>query len=868
MAELTSRQIGKYQIQAELGRGGFGSVYRAYDPTVGRLVAIKVLTASGDQQLLTRFKNEAGAAGNLRHKNIVTIYDFGEFEGLPYIVMEFLEGEDLQQVIAQKKPLPLLQKVSIMLQVADGLQCAHRSGVVHRDVKPGNIRLLPDGTVKIMDFGIARLTAAGGGGPRLTRQGYVIGTLLYMAPEQVRGGEVDFLCDIFAYGITYYELLTGQHPFQGSDPRTVFYRITTEDPEPIRNIVPDCPEALEAIVRRTLQKERELRPQSFREVQLDTEPLLIDLRQDRAQTLLAEATRLYDGGQIDSAQAVLNEAFDLDPANRGARQLRETIQAQLLRRLIEPRIEAMLKQAEGFISERRFAEAIETFEAALRLDRDNPGIVEHLNRARQLQSMSRESARLLAEARREFSRNNLEGVLQTLPETLELDPGNPEARQLLDEVRQELARREKKRAYEKDLQMARDLLSEGRFADALAKLEGLDSEDRERDEVHELNAEIKEKKQAFERQQKFREELEAAREFMQSGQHEAAIRRLERLMNKYPEEPEATKAFIVAYKKLAAQRKNEALEALEKEVARFREVHDFERALERSKEVLREYPAEQRLIETIKRIEAERERWKRSEAAREAIEKAQGYLAQGSPETAEEVLKAALAADPGEGRLTRTLADVRLALETKRRNEAIEALCLNAQDLSAALEFQSALAALDQGRETYGDDARLTGTRESIVRAQAQWEREETVRLALLDFDQHLSANSPEQAIERIEAALTRYPDEDRLTSQLAIARDALAAKRRENAIAGLVRSAGRQLANREFDPALAELEGGLSALGEDSRLTELQARVRTAKADWERSQAIATALEKSRQRSEKNDPEAAVSILEAVLRL
>src|SRR5206468_11251517 len=135
MTEPRLRQIGKYQSQAELGRGGLVSVYRAYDPTVGRLVAIKVLTASGDRNLLSRFKNEAAAAGNLRHKNIVTIYDFGEHEGLPYIVMEFLEGEDLQQVISQRKPLTLLQKVSIMLQVADGLHCAHRSGVVHRDVK-------------------------------------------------------------------------------------------------------------------------------------------------------------------------------------------------------------------------------------------------------------------------------------------------------------------------------------------------------------------------------------------------------------------------------------------------------------------------------------------------------------------------------------------------------------------------------------------------------------------------------------------------------------------------------------------------------------------------------------------------------------
>ncbi len=281
MPESTRRQIGKYQIRAELGRGGFGVVYSAYDPTVGRPVAVKVLTALGDNQLLTRFKNEAAAAGNLRHRNIVTIYDYGDDDGLPYIVMELLEGEDLNQIIAARKPMPLLQKVSIMIQVASGLSSAHRAGVVHRDVKPGNIRLLPDGTVKLMDFGIARLVA-GSAGTRLTRQGHVIGTLFYMAPEQVLGEEVDALSDIFAYGSTYYELLTGKHPFQGSDPRLVFHKITVEDPEPIRNLVPDCPEALEKIVNRTLQKDRDLRYQSLRDVQVDTEPILIDLRQERA----------------------------------------------------------------------------------------------------------------------------------------------------------------------------------------------------------------------------------------------------------------------------------------------------------------------------------------------------------------------------------------------------------------------------------------------------------------------------------------------------------------------------------------------------------------------------------------------------------
>ena len=215
-----------------------------------------------------------------------------------------------------------------MVQVADGLRSAHRAGVVHRDIKPGNIRLLPDGTVKLMDFGIARLVA-GSAGTRLTRQGHVIGTLYYMAPEQVLGEDVDALSDIFAYGSTYYELLTGKHPFQGLDPRSVFHKITAEDPEPIRNLVPDCPEALEQIVNRTLQKDRDLRYQSLRDVQVDTEPILIELRQERAESLVEEAKRLYAAADLESAQRVLGEVFDLDPANREARQLRETIQSQL-----------------------------------------------------------------------------------------------------------------------------------------------------------------------------------------------------------------------------------------------------------------------------------------------------------------------------------------------------------------------------------------------------------------------------------------------------------------------------------------------------------------------------------------------------------
>src|SRR5215467_6644340 len=157
MEQGPPKQIGRYQIVGELGCGGFGRVYRGYDPTVGRPVAIKILTQVSEDNR-TRFRNEAVVAGNLGHKNIVTVYEYGTHGDLPFLAMEYLEGRDLHQIIASHQSLSLLKKCNIMSEVAEGLHCAHQSGVVHRDMKPGNIMVLADGSVKIMDFGIARLT--------------------------------------------------------------------------------------------------------------------------------------------------------------------------------------------------------------------------------------------------------------------------------------------------------------------------------------------------------------------------------------------------------------------------------------------------------------------------------------------------------------------------------------------------------------------------------------------------------------------------------------------------------------------------------------------------------------------------------------
>ncbi len=203
-----AEQIGKYQIVERIGRGGMGTVFKAHDPVLDRLVALKVISSEGDvtEELKARFFREAQACAKLSHPNIVVVHDLGEAAGKLFIVMEFLDGQELKHVI-ERKTLPLEDKLSLMIQVCDGLHFAHQKGIIHRDIKPGNIFVLRNGQVKILDFGIARIAA--GTDPGLTRTGLIMGTLRYMSPEQARG-RVDHRSDIFSVGAVFYELLAGR----------------------------------------------------------------------------------------------------------------------------------------------------------------------------------------------------------------------------------------------------------------------------------------------------------------------------------------------------------------------------------------------------------------------------------------------------------------------------------------------------------------------------------------------------------------------------------------------------------------------------------------------------------------------------------
>jgi eukaryotic-like serine/threonine-protein kinase len=279
MAKKATR-IGRYKILGELGRGAMGIVYKAEDPNLDRVVALKTIVleadAEGRKEYEKRFFVEAKAAGKLNHPNIVTVYDFGEADSVAYLAMELVEGTDLRERLKNSKGegLPAIDAVDIAQQVAEGLGYAHERGIVHRDIKPGNIMLQRRGQAKIMDFGLARMRVA----DHKTSTGMVLGTPKYMSPEQVAGQPVDQRSDLFSLGIVLHEMLTGTRLFAGEDAPQIMHNVVHIEHDPPSRIKPDLPSMLDFVVARALKKDPTLRYQDAFELSADLGNCLAELR--------------------------------------------------------------------------------------------------------------------------------------------------------------------------------------------------------------------------------------------------------------------------------------------------------------------------------------------------------------------------------------------------------------------------------------------------------------------------------------------------------------------------------------------------------------------------------------------------------------
>jgi eukaryotic-like serine/threonine-protein kinase len=314
-------KAGRYEILGELGRGAMGVVYRAVDPVIGRNVAVKTirLTEEGTgltrPELLSRFQTEARAAGLLTHPNIVVVYDAGEEDGLYYITMELVVGQSMQAILDNGEAFPAPRILRIMEQACSALQFAHERNIVHRDIKPANLMLTADDTVKVTDFGTAKILQFG----TVQQTTHVMGTPSYMSPEQVKGRPVDGRTDIFSLGVVLYEMLTAEKPFPGQSITTVIYKIVNEEPVPPRQLNPAIHPGLNDIVMRALAKEPDLRYQNCRE-------MLEDLRNYRAlggHDRNPDATLVSPRGQgagqpFSTPTSYLRTPYNEDPATAAA----------------------------------------------------------------------------------------------------------------------------------------------------------------------------------------------------------------------------------------------------------------------------------------------------------------------------------------------------------------------------------------------------------------------------------------------------------------------------------------------------------------------------------------------------------------------
>jgi serine/threonine protein kinase len=478
------KRIGTYDIVGVIGRGGMGTVFKGIDPRIGRSVAIKVLTAAPDDpDLLQRFYREAKYTGSLQHQNIVTVYELGHENGAPYLVMEYLEGVSLDAVIESAKPLPLAEKLGIIVQVCTGLSYAHKRDLVHRDIKPANIVIIEDSIAKIVDFGIARLE-----GNRLTRTGRVVGSLNYMSPEQLDGGlEIDLRTDIYSTGVVLFQLLTGALPFAGGTTAATLRKIIQDPPPPLGSYINDCPQELEAIIQKSLAKNRDDRYATADDLAVDLGRLREQLQSQLLSEYLREAANSLRSKDFGTARQQALQALRISPNNTEGNELFRLIKHGQEQQQVAVQLQ---KKAEEALHNKKFDQALKFIDEGLRLDSNRTNLMHLRNAVLEAQSRVTKYRELLEAGEAALRLGDLNAAKQSLEDAFTLLPEDAAVKELATRIAaqikkraQEQEAREAQRQFalkvntvEKAFADARMLLSLDQAADAVQAIEKVSGE--------------------------------------------------------------------------------------------------------------------------------------------------------------------------------------------------------------------------------------------------------------------------------------------------------------------------------------------------------------------------------------------------------
>ena len=822
--------LGRYEVVDLIGQGGMGALYRARDPRIGRYVAIKLLRPGYDTpELRDRFSREARAAGCLSHQNIVTIYDVGEHDGLPFIAMEYVRGETFTDLLGLRPPLPVLRKVQLTEEVCAGLNHAHEAGIVHRDIKPANLIVGPEGTVKILDFGIAKLTATG-----ITVPGAIIGTLNYMSPEQVKGDPVDARADIFAVGAVLYELLTHQPAFPGELPDEVFRQILKGVPTPMTDYVPDPDPRLVSLVEQALEKDPDDRFESIAAVQRE----------------LANIRLNPQGSFIPAPPPPVRQTpspASPDPARIRAQQ-----------------IEGHLIAARHAFDAGDYQAAIESCKQVLMLDTSDQRALAQLDRIHEAVDAQQEAVRTAIErGRAAYESGNLLTALREFRQALALEPQNEEAPPLVEAVETLIRQKQEESRIRTAVDEARRRFEKGDHQPALRSLEALPASN---PIVAETLEELRIALRDIEEQQRIeKERLEEQRRI-----EAARLEEQRRLEAARVEQQRRIAALLGAARTaLKGHHLDEAAQALE----RVRELDPGATGLTDFAERLSRAEAAKRLKEDLERRLADFD----AQLAHDDLAHAGALL---------EAAAALAPADPLVRAARKRLDEANAvaaarALAEARRREAEEkidaaALCLDSGDLAGAADLLDLAADL---APMHPRAAELSHRLHEALERQAAAEAAERLRRQVEELLQRANerlhaagddASELSPALRDVKQALELDPQNADAPALKAAIEDAIATRREAARVRTAIENARRRFANGKHQAAIKLLEdfpppahpGIADALAQlRADLAEIEEQRRLERERLERQQRVAALLADARTKLREQQFDAALEL-------
>jgi len=700
-----------------------GVVYRGKDPFIGRTVAIKTITGNftDNPDLLERFYREARAAGALQHPNIVTIYDMGEDNGTPYIAMELLEGDDLAHLVDKEReeggqnPLPASIKLNYMVQVCRALEYAHKRNIVHRDIKPGNIVVTHEGTVKVVDFGIARLTDTSS-----TSSGMLIGTIDYMSPEQIRGEKVDGRSDIWAVGVMMYEVLTYTKPFLGGNITAVMFAIVSQEPKGLRELRPDLPVEVEDIMRRIFKKEPGERYQSMEELLSELEPVARRMQQESVGQLVTQSETLLNSGELQRAKELLKQALVLDTSHLHAKTLLDRVNSEIRRSEVMPKLTGMVANAEKLFEAGNLEEARREADAALHLDSNFMPARELLGKVQEAEMQFKMVQTGMREARQHLAEGGLTEAEQSLDRILKAAPDNQEAQALRKQIAEEKERRGKRKQLTEGVQKARQLWTAQQYDEALKVLNTLEKEFPGESEVQKLLEAVR----ADQAQDEIQRSLAEARKLLGAQSFNEALSTLDNLLQRYPNESAAVKLRELVLQERTEHAKQlrlqKELESLKRQVNE----EKFADAITNGEALLKEFPDDfelGRLVEFAKTQRSQQDVLKRKQARNQEI----NSLVQAN--NFDDALKAcqeALKEFAGDAELKQRLEQVTAQQKEFKTRERQRLLDERLRTMRQAIERGDLTEAINLGQKTVS----ITGKDTDLTKLMEMAKQERTLR--------------------------------------------------------------------------------------------------------------------------------------------